>query len=181
MSLSLLNQSNIQDILNKKNEYSDIKMLKNDKYDDNIIYNINMDHLNKDTYIHKLNKSEEEQNFNVQDVNQQSDLYFPIGNNETKNVEMKIHIDFKNIYFVKYKYIKCLVMNNSGIIVHSFVFHKNPIDLDKENNILKILNQDKESTKTRKSNNDINSLVQELKSIIFTDVSFELSFNAKKC
>ncbi|KYO00227.1 hypothetical protein PGSY75_0924600 [Plasmodium gaboni] len=179
MSSSVIYKSNIQDDISKKEkkQYFDVKRLKKDKYDDNIIYNVNMDHLNKDAYMDKKNKSEEEKIFHVEDMKQQSDLYIPIEHNETKNVEMKIHIDFKNIYFVKYKYIKCLVMNNSGTIVHSFIFHKNLIDLDKENNILKILN--KENTKNRKSNNDINRLVEELKSIIFTDVSFELSFEAK--
>ncbi|CRG99457.1 conserved Plasmodium protein, unknown function [Plasmodium relictum] len=98
--------------------------------------------------------------------------------NLLKNIKMKIDIELKNIYFVKYKYIKCVVMDNSGVILHSFTFYKNAIDLDKENNFFKIFN------KYRGNNNlvqleDINILLKELKNIFSTDITFQLIFDAK--
>ncbi|CAG9480614.1 unnamed protein product [Plasmodium vivax] len=96
---------------------------------------------------------------------------------QTQNVQMKINVKFKNIYLVKYKHVKCVVTNNSGVIVHSFSFCKNGADLEAQNRIFKMYNKDKESFHMLR-HDEVQVLLEELKRRAHTDVTFELLFDA---
>ncbi|KJP87470.1 hypothetical protein AK88_02902 [Plasmodium fragile] len=97
---------------------------------------------------------------------------------QVQKVEMKINVRFKNIYFVKYKYVKCVVTNNSGVLVHSFTFCKNGTDFNAQNRLFKMYNKDKESFNML-SPDEVEVLLQELKKSVHTDVTFELVFDAQ--
>ncbi|SCQ16233.1 conserved Plasmodium protein, unknown function [Plasmodium ovale] len=93
-----------------------------------------------------------------------------------EKVKMKIRISIKNIYFVKYKYIKCVVTNSSGFVVHTCTFRKDVIDLNEENKFFKIYNGNKEKFNLVNSK-DVTNLLQELKKVVSSDVTFELPFD----
>ncbi|ANQ07543.1 Uncharacterized protein PCOAH_00016740 [Plasmodium coatneyi] len=97
---------------------------------------------------------------------------------QVQKVDMKINVRFKNIYFVKYKSVKCVVTNNSGVVVHSFTFCKNGTDFNAQNRILKMYNKDKDSFNLL-HHDEVQVLLEELKKSAHTDVTFELLFDAQ--
>ncbi|CAD2090323.1 conserved Plasmodium protein, unknown function [Plasmodium vinckei brucechwatti] len=114
------------------------------------------------------NKEIEISSENILDINQE----------EEKDIKMKIIINIKNIYFTKYKHIKCVVTNNSGLIINSFNFYKKQIKLDRENCFIKICNKNKLNDNLLKPE-DIHILLEELQNMVSTNISLELLFDAK--
>ncbi|CXI34753.1 conserved Plasmodium protein, unknown function [Plasmodium berghei] len=140
-------------LLNSMNKNESHKI----EYFDNIV--------DKKTEINNENKMNVQ---NILDINQEKE----------KDIKMKIVINIKNIYFTKYKHIKCVVTNNSGVIINSFNFYKNQIKLDQENSFIKIYNKNKLNDNLLKQE-DIHILLEELQNMLSTNISFELLFDAK--
>ncbi|VEV56069.1 conserved Plasmodium protein, unknown function [Plasmodium vinckei vinckei] len=107
-----------------------------------------------------------------------SENILDISQEEEKDIKMKIIINIKNIYFTKYKHIKCVVTNNSGVIINSFNFYKKQIKLDQENCFIKICNKNKLNNNLLKPE-DIHILLEELQNMVSTNISLELLFDAK--
>ncbi|SCN59779.1 conserved Plasmodium protein, unknown function [Plasmodium chabaudi chabaudi] len=114
------------------------------------------------------NKEIEISSENILDINQE----------EEKDIKMKIIINIKNIYFTKYKHIKCVVTNNSGVIINSFNFYKKQIKLDQENCFIKICKKNKLNDNLLRPE-DIHILLEELQNMVSTNICFELLFDAK--
>lgn len=102
----------------------------------------------------------------------------PSANPNGINIKMSVNIHVKEIYFVKYKYIKCVVMNNCGLIVHSFILQKNLLESNNEESILFKIYEKNKSQNNILQPDDIQVLMEELNRILSSNISFQLVFDA---